>query len=277
MTGTFTTRVLPGFGLSLGTSLFFTCLVILLPISALVLELSNLSWVRYWQIITEPRLLAAYKITLVSAVLAAMFNAVFGLLMAWILTRTRFPGRAMLDGLVDLPFALPTAVAGLMLADLFAPSGWYGQLLALVDIHIAYSGAGIVVAMAFTSIPFVIRAVQPVLEGLENEFEEAATILGANRLQCFMRVILPELAPALMAGTALSFARSLGEYGAVIFIAGNIAWKTEVISLLIFVREQEFDFPAASAISSVVMVFSLCVLFTVNVLQSRFGRRLGAH
>lgn len=276
MTATFTRRILPGFGLSLGTSLFFTCLIILLPLSGLALEISQMSLTRNWQIITEPRLMSAYKITLIAAAIAALFNAVFGLLMAWILTRYCFPCRVILDGLVDLPFALATVVAGLMLADLFSPAGWCGKLLAEIGIHITYSSMGIIVAMAFTSIPYVIRAVQPVLEGLEPEFEEVAKTIGAHRLQRFWRIILLGLAPALMSGSAISFARSLGEFGAVIFIAGNIAWKSEVISFLIFVREQEFDFPAASAIASVVMVFSLGVLFTVNVLQSRYGQRLGA-
>lgn len=270
-------RVLPGFGLSLGTSLFFTCLILLLPMSALVIQLSKMTWADYWHVVTEPELVAAYKVTLLSAALASAFNAVFGMLMAWILTRYTFPGKILLNGLMDLPFALPTAVAGLTLAGLFSTTGWYGQWLAQFGIKVSYTWLGIAVAMAFTSIPFVIRTVQPVLEELGPEYEEAAETLGARPWQAFYRVILPELAPSLLAGTALSFTRSLGEFGAVIFIAGNIAWKTEVISLMIFIRQQEFDFPASSAIASVIMAASLVLLFGINVLQSRYGRRLGGH
>lgn len=268
-------RVLPGFGLSLGTSLFFTCLILLLPVSALLMQLSQMTWAEYWRVISDPQLVAAYKITLLSAAIASLFNAVFGTLMAWVLTRYRFPGRTFLDGLMDLPFALPTAVAGLTLAGLFSSNRWYGHWLAEHGIKVTYTWLGIAVAMAFTSIPFVIRTVQPVLEELGPEYEEAAETLGARPSQAFFKVILPEIAPSLLAGTALSFTRSLGEFGAVIFIAGNIAWKTEVISLLIFVRQQEFDFPASSAIASVIMGASLILLFTINTLQSRYGRRLG--
>ncbi|ARU94845.1 sulfate/thiosulfate ABC transporter permease CysT [Tatumella citrea] len=270
-------RVLPGFGLSLGTSLFFTCLVLLLPMSALVIQLSKMTWADYWHVVTEPELVAAYKVTILSAALASAFNAVFGLLMAWILTRYQFPGKTLLNGLMDLPFALPTAVAGLTLAGIFSTTGWYGEWLAQFGIKVSYTWLGIAVAMAFTSIPFVIRTVQPVLEELGPEYEEAAETLGARPWQAFYRVILPEVAPALLAGTALSFTRSLGEFGAVIFIAGNIAWKTEVISLMIFIRQQEFDFPASTAIASVIMAASLLLLFGINVLQSRYGRRLGGH
>ncbi|MFT4464185.1 MAG: sulfate/thiosulfate ABC transporter permease CysT [Sodalis sp. (in: enterobacteria)] len=270
-----TKRVLPGFGLSLGGSVLFVCLILLLPLSALVMQLVQMSWSQYWEVITGPELLAAYKITLICAGVASLFNAIFGMLMAWILTRYRFPGRALLDGLMDLPFALPTAVAGLTLATLFSTTGWYGGWLAQFGIKVSYTWLGIAVAMAFTSIPFVVRTVQPVLEELGPEYEEVAQTLGAGHWQTFRRVILPEVAPVLLAGTALSFTRSLGEFGAVIFIAGNIAWKTEVTSLMIFIRLQEFDYPAASAIASVILAASLLLLFVINVLQSRFGRRLG--
>lgn len=268
-------RVLPGFGLSLGSSLFYTCLILLLPLSALVMQLAQMSLAQYWEVISNPQVVAAYKVTLLAAGVASLFNAVFGMLMAWILTRYRFPGRSLLDGLIDLPFALPTAVAGLTLAGLFSTTGWYGQWLAYFDIKVTFTWLGIAVAMAFTSLPFVVRTVQPVLEELGPEYEEAAETLGATRWQSFRRVVLPEVAPALLAGTAISFTRSLGEFGAVIFIAGNIAWKTEVTSLMIFVRLQEFDYPAASAIASVILAASLLLLFSINVLQSRFGRRLG--
>ncbi|NIH30370.1 sulfate/thiosulfate ABC transporter permease CysT [Hafnia paralvei] len=270
-------RVLPGFTLSLGSSLLYTCLILLLPLSALVMQLAQMTWQQYWDVITNPQVVAAYKVTLLAAGVASVFNAVFGMLMAWILTRYEFPGKTLLDGLMDLPFALPTAVAGLTLAGLFSTTGWYGQWLALIDIKVAFTWLGIAVAMAFTSIPFVVRTVQPVLEELGPEYEEAAQTLGASRWQSFRKVVFPEIAPALLAGTALSFTRSLGEFGAVIFIAGNIAWKTEVTSLMIFIRLQEFDYPAASAIASVILAASLLLLFSINTLQSRFGKRIGGH
>lgn len=270
-------RVLPGFGLSLGSSLLFVCLILLLPLSALVMQLSQMTWLQYWRVVTAPQLMAAYQVTLLTAGVAALFNGAFGLLMAWILTRYEFPGRRLLDGLMDLPFALPTAVAGLTLATLFSTSGFYGAWLAHFGIKVSYTWLGITVAMAFTSIPFVVRTVQPVLEELGPEYEEAAQTLGASRWQSFRRVVMPELAPALLAGIALSFTRSLGEFGAVIFIAGNIAWKTEVTSLMIFIQLQQFDYPAASAIASVILAASLLLLFGINVLQSRYGRRVGGH
>ena len=270
-------RVLPGFTLSLGSSLLFVCLVLLLPLSALVMQLSQMTLAQYWDVITNGQVVAAYKVTLLAAGVASLFNCVFGMLMAWILTRYEFPGKSLIDGLMDLPFALPTAVAGLTLAGLFSTTGFYGQWLAHFDIKVSYTWIGIAVAMAFTSIPFVVRTVQPVLEELGPEYEEAAETLGATRIQSFCKVVLPELSPALLAGVALSFTRSLGEFGAVIFIAGNIAWKTEVTSLMIFVRLQEFDYPAASAIASVILAASLLLLFSINTLQSRFGRRVVGH
>ncbi|MDX7988904.1 sulfate/thiosulfate ABC transporter permease CysT [Xenorhabdus sp. 12] len=271
----FNKRVLPGFGLSLGSSLFYICLILLLPLSALTLQLSSMTWAQYWQVIANPQVVAAYQVTLLAAAVASLFNMVFGMLMAWILTRYRFWGRSLLDGLMDLPFALPTAVAGLTLATLFSTTGWYGGWLGNFDIKVSNTWLGIAVAMAFTSLPFVVRTVQPVLEELGPEYEEAAQTLGASGWQTFRRVILPEVSPALLAGTVLSFTRSLGEFGAVIFIAGNIAWQTEVVSLMIFVRLQEFDYPAASAIASVILAASLLLLFSVNVIQSRFGKRIG--
>lgn len=277
MFATTSKRVLPGFGLSLGSTLFYTCLILLLPMSALVVQLSEMSWAQYWAVITHPQIVAAYKVTLLSAGVASIFNAIFGMLLAWIITRYRFPGRKFLDGLMDLPFALPTAVAGLTLATLFSTQGWYGLVLDKFDIKVINTWIGIAVAMSFTSLPFVVRTVQPVLEELGPEYEEAAETLGANRWQTFRKVVLPELSPALLAGTALSFTRSLGEFGAVIFIAGNIAWQTEVVSLMIFIRLQEFDYPAASAVASVILLASLVLLFSINGLQSRFGKRLRGH
>ena len=268
-------RVLPGFTLSLGSSLLFVCLVLLLPLSALVMQLLQMTLAQYWDVITNGQVVAAYKVTLLAAAVASIFNGFFGMLMAWILTRYEFPGKSLVDGLMDLPFALPTAVAGLTLAGLFSTTGFYGQWLAHFDIKVAYTWLGIAVAMAFTSIPFVVRTVQPVLEELGPEYEEAAETLGASRWQSFRRVVLPEVMPSLLAGTALSFTRSLGKFGAVIFIAGNIAWITEVTSLMIFIRLQEFDYPAASAIAPVILAASLLLLFAINTLQSRYGRRLG--
>ena len=268
-------RVLPGFGISLGSSLFFISLVILLPITGLVVQTAELSWAQYWAIISDPRVVASYKVTASAAAVASIFNLFFGLLMAWILTRYRFPGRVLLDGLMDLPFALPTAVAGLTLAAVFSTQGWFGQYLALWDIKVSYAWLGIVVAMTFTSVPFVVRTVQPVLEEFGPEYEEASAALGASPLQTFFKVILPEIKPALLTGTALSFTRSLGEFGAVIFIAGNLPWQTEVTSLMIFVRLQEFDYAAAAAIASVVLLVSLVLLFIINGMQQRYQHITG--
>ncbi|MDP5149610.1 sulfate/thiosulfate ABC transporter permease CysT [Rheinheimera baltica] len=268
-------RVLPGFGISLGSSLFFISLVILLPITGLVVQTAELSWAQYWAIISDPRVVASYKVTASAAAVASIFNLFFGLLMAWILTRYRFPGRLLLDGLMDLPFALPTAVAGLTLAAVFSTQGWFGQYLALWDIKVSYAWLGIVVAMTFTSVPFVVRTVQPVLEEFGSEYEEASATLGASPLQTFFKVILPEIKPALLTGTALSFTRSLGEFGAVIFIAGNLPWQTEVTSLMIFVRLQEFDYAAAAAIASVVLLVSLVLLFIINGMQQRYQHITG--
>ncbi|VFP86168.1 sulfate/thiosulfate ABC transporter permease CysT [Candidatus Erwinia haradaeae] len=268
-------NVLPGFALSLGSSLFFTCIILLLPMSALLMQLSQMTLSQYWEVITNPQVITAYKVTLLSAGAASLFNTFFGMLMAWILTRYNFTGRLLLNSLIDLPFALPTAVAGLTLTKLFSINGWYGQWLSCFDIKISYTWLGIAIAMAFTSAPFVIRTVQPVLEELGPEYEEAAETLGASKFQSFIRVVLPEVGPSLLAGTVLSFTRSLGEFGAVIFIAGNIAWKTEVTSLMIFVRLQEYDYPAATAIASVILIASLFLLFTINILQNRFGQRIG--
>lgn len=267
-------RVLPGFTLSLGTSMLFVSLIILLPLTGLVMNTSQMGWSQYWQVISDPRVVATYKVTASAAAAASLFNMVFGLLMAWILTRYRFPGRALLDGLMDLPFALPTAVAGLTLASLFATNGWYGEWLADFGIKVSYTWMGIVIAMVFTSVPFVVRTVQPVLEDLGPEYEEAAATLGATPWQAFSRVVLPELKPALITGTALSFTRSLGEFGAVIFIAGNMAWQTEITSLMIFIKIQEFDLAGASAIASVILLASFVLLFLINGIQSRFMRRV---
>lgn len=267
-------RVLPGFALSLGISLFFVSLVLLLPISGLVVETSGMGWARFWQVITDPRVLESYKVTLWTALAASLFNGVFGLLLAWVLVRYEFPGKRLVDAVVDLPFALPTAVAGITLVALFSQNGWYGQWLTQLGVNVAFTPLGIVVAMSFTSIPFVVRTVQPVLEDLAPEDEEAAITLGASDTRVFRQVVFPAIWPALVTGIALSFTRSLGEFGAIIFIAGNMPYVSEVTSLMIFIRLQEFDYAAASAIASVVLLVSLVLLFAINLWQARFLRRL---
>lgn len=268
-------QVLPGFGLSLGLSLFFVALVLLLPLTGLVMNVARLSLTDYWAVISDAQVLAAFRVTLWAAAWASLVNAVCGLLLAWVLVRYRFFGRGIVDALVDLPFALPTAVAGIALAALFAADGWLGRPLAALGVQVAFQPLGIVVAMVFTSIPFVVRAVQPVLEALPRQVEEAAATLGARPWQVFCRVILPLLSPALVSGVVLSFARSLGEFGAVIFIAGNQPFVSKVVSLVIFERLQEFDMPAAAALASVMLALSLLLLLVVNVWQGFFLRRFG--
>lgn len=260
------TPLLPGFGLSFGISVLYLSLVILLPLSALLLYVSDMTWAQYWFAISDPRVVQSYKVTVSAAFYSTLAVLVLGLLLAWIITRYDFPGRRIVDALVDLPFALPTSVAGLTLAALLVPNGWIGQWLGF---KVAYAYAGIVVAMVFTSIPFVVRTVQPVLQDLGSEYEEAARTLGASRAQTFAKLILPTLAPALITGGSQAFIRSLGEFGAVIMIAGNIPFQTEVSSLMIFVRLQEFNYPAAAAIASVILLASLILLFLLQVLQGR--------
>lgn len=268
------TRVLPGFGLSMGISVLFISLVLLLPMIGLFGQLSDLSLAEYWAIISDPRVVASYTVTIGAAGVAALVNAIFGLLLAWVLVRYEFPGKRLLDALMDLPFALPTAVAGITLATLYAKSGWAGGLLEPLGFKVAYTWVGIALAMAFTSIPFVVRTVQPVLEDMPAEIDEAAVSLGASDGVAFRRVILPHLWPALVTGTGLAFVRSLGEFGAVIFIAGNMPFETEITSLMIFVKLQEYDYAGASAIASVVLATSLMLLLVINLWQGRFIRRL---
>ncbi len=264
--------VLPGFGLSLGVSSFFITLIILFPVSALFAYSAELSLAQYWQAVTDPRVLASYRVTVSAALYATLGSVLIGLLLAWVTVRYDFPGRRLLDTLIDLPFALPTAVAGLTLSVLLAPSGWVGQWFDAVGIKIAYAYPGIVIAMTFTSLPFVVRTLQPVLQDFAREVEEAARTLGASRMQIFWRVILPTLIPALVTGGAQSFIRSLGEFGAVVMIAGNIPFRTEVSSLMIFVRLQEFEYPAAAAIATVILLTSLLLMFALYVLQGRVLR-----
>jgi len=267
-------HLLPGFALSLGISLLFISLVLLLPLSGLLVQTAGMSWADYWAVVTDSRVTASYQITLLMALGASLLNGVVGLLLAWVLVRYNFPGKRLIDALVDLPFALPTAVAGITLATLFAEGGWYGQGLAQLGIQVAYTPLGILIAMLFTSLPFVVRNLQPVMEDLNSGDEEAALSLGAKDWTVFRRVIFPALWPALVMGVVLSFIRSLGEFGAVIFIAGNMPYLSEVTSLMIFVRLQEFDYAAASAIASVILMASLVLLFTVNIWQTRYLKRL---
>ncbi|MFY3309940.1 sulfate ABC transporter permease subunit CysT [Achromobacter ruhlandii] len=261
--------VLPGFGLSFGVSSLFITLVILLPLSALPLYSSQMSWGQYWQAVTDPRVLASYRVTLLAAFYSTAVVLVIGLLLAWILVRYRFPGRALLDAAIDLPFALPTAVAGLTLSVLLAPGGWVGQWFAPLGIKISYAFPGLVIAMIFTSLPFVVRSVQPVLADIGAEYEEAARTLGAGPGQTAWRILLPALVPALFTGGSQALIRSLGEFGAVVMIAGNIPYKTEVTSLMIFSRLAEYNYPAAAAIATVVLAASLLLLFALQALQGR--------
>lgn len=265
-------RVLPGFGLTMGTTLLFIGIIVLLPLAGLVAQAGGLEMQEFWALVTSERALASYRITLQSAVGASAFNLFFGLLLAWILVRYSFPGRMILDAAIDLPFALPTAVAGLALTGLFSANGWYGRLLEPLGIQVAYSGLGIAAAMAFTTLPFIVRSVQPVLEDLEPELEEAAQTLGATSWQTFQRIILPAILPALLSGFVLSLARALGEFGAVIFIAGNMPYETEIVSLLIMIRLEEYDYASAAALASVMLGAAFLLLIGTSLLQGHISR-----
>lgn len=261
-------RVLPGFGLSMGVTLLYVALVVLAPLAALVLKGAEIGLSEWWRIVTAPRTIAAFRLTLTAALMATVFNALYGLLMAWVLVRYDFPGKRLLDGLMDVPFALPTAVAGLALTALFAGNGWYGAVLEPMGISIVYTIWGVAVAMAFTSIPFVVRTVQPVLEDLDPALEQAAVTLGARPFQIFRRVVFPAILPAFTAGITLSFARSLGEFGAVVFIAGNLPGQTEIASLLAFIRLEEYDYAGAAAIALTLLGFAFVLLVVSNLIQA---------
>ncbi|GAB6047422.1 sulfate ABC transporter permease subunit CysT [Methyloparacoccus murrellii] len=259
--------VLPGFTLTLGFTLLYLSLIVLIPLSATFFKAATLGWGGFWEAITQPRVLASYRLTFGAALAGAAINAVFGLLVAWVLVRYEFAGKRLVDALVDLPFALPTAVAGIALATLYASKGWIGQLAAPHGIKIAYTPLGIVIALTFIGLPFVVRTVQPVLEDFEAELEEAAASLGASRWQTFTRVILPTLAPALLTGFALAFARAVGEYGSVIFIAGNIPMVSEITPLLIITKLEQYDYAGATALAVSMLVVSFGLLLTINALQ----------
>lgn len=265
-------NALPGFGLTLGYTLFYLSLIVLLPLGGLFLRVAELSWSELWSHATHPRAMAAYRLTFGASFLAAVINAIFGTITAWVLVRYRFPGKRLLDALVDFPFALPTAVAGLTLSSLFAANGWLGQYLVPLGIQGAFSPLGIVIALTFVGLPFIVRTLQPVLEDLERDTEEAAATLGAGRLRTFVSVIAPTLLPALLTGFALAFARAVGEYGSVIFIAGNKPFETEITPLLIIIRLEEYDYTGAMTIAVVMLLASFVLLAIINALERRTRR-----
>jgi len=262
-------RMLPGFGLSMGITLTYLTLVILIPLSTLLLKTATLTWTQFADTITSPRTLAAYRLSFGAALVAALVNAVFGLLVAWVLERYRFPGRRLIDGLVDLPFALPTAVAGIVLTTFYAGNGWIGRFLEPRGIKVDYTPLGVVVALTFVGLPFVVRTVQPVLRGLDPQIEGAAASLGAGRFETFRRVVLPELLPATLTGLTLAFARGLGEYGSVIFIAGNMPMRSEITPLLIMIKLEQFDYAGATAIALVFLLASFALLLFINLVTLR--------
>jgi len=268
-------RVLPGFGLSLGFSLAYLSLIVLIPLSAVFIKSLGIGWEGLWEILSSERILKSLQLSFSSAIIAALINVVFGLLLAWCLVRYSFPGKRIVDALVDLPFALPTAVAGIALTSLYAPTGWIGQYLDPIGIKVAYTPIGITLALIFIGIPFVVRTVQPVLSDLETELEEAASALGANRFQVVTKVIFPILLPALITGFALAFARGVGEYGSVIFIAGNQPFETEIAPLMIISRLEEYDYAGATTIAVVMLLISFVMLFLINLLQAWASRRTG--
>jgi len=264
--------ILPGFGLTLGFTTFFLSALVLLPLAALVLRTASLSWHDFLQILLDERAVASYRLSFGAALLAAFVNAVFGFIVAWSLVRYDFPGRRLLDALIDLPFALPTAVSGIALAAVFSPTGWLGQKLALAGVQVAYTWIGVVVALILIGMPFVVRSVQPALVEVQRDLEEAAETLGANPWQVFRRIILPAVLPALLTGFTLAFARGVGEYGSVVFISGNLPFKTEITPLLIVIKLEQFDYDGAAALGFIMLLISFAMLFAINLVQT-WGRR----
>jgi sulfate transport system permease protein len=267
--------VIPGFGLTLGFSLTYLSAIVLIPLVALVLRSASLGWSDFWAIAADRRTLTALRLSFGASLAAASINALFGVLIAWVIVRYRFPGRRLVDAFIDLPFALPTAVAGIALTALYAPNGWLGQQLAPLGIKVAYTPLGVIVALTFIGLPFVVRTVQPVLEDVDRELEEVAATLGANRRQIVQRIVLPALAPAILTGFALALARAIGEYGSVIFIAGNIPYVSEIAPLLIVIRLEEFNYAGATAVAAVMLAISFAMLFAVNLIQAWSRRRFG--
>ncbi|MGY6216428.1 sulfate ABC transporter permease subunit CysT [Methylolobus aquaticus] len=267
-------NVLPGFNISLGFTIFYLSLVVLIPLSAVFLKSFTLTWDQFWAAVTAPRVLASYRLTFGASLVAASINAVFGLLVAWVLVRYEFPAKKLVDALVDLPFALPTAVAGITLATIYAKNGWVGQFLAPLGIKVAFTPLGVVVALTFIGLPFVVRTIQPILEDFPKEMEEAAASLGATRVQTFVMVILPSIGPAVLTGFALAFARAIGEYGSVIFIAGNIPMVSEITPLMIVTKLEQYDEAGATSIAAAMLVASFLLLLGINLLQSWSSRVL---
>lgn len=268
-------NVLPGFGLSLGFTLTYLSLIVLIPLAAVFIKSAGLSFEEFWDAVSSPRVMASYRLSFGMSLLAAAINAVFGLMLAWALVRYTFPGRRLVDSLVDLPFAMPTAVAGIALTALYAQNGWIGQFLEPLGIKIAFTPLGVLVALIFIGLPFVVRTVQPVLQDLDTDLEEAAATLGATRIQAFLRVVLPTLTPALLTGFALAFARAVGEYGSVIFIAGNIPMVSEITPLIIITKLEQYDYAGATAIAAVMLTLSFILLLLINALQAWTNRRAG--
>jgi sulfate/thiosulfate transport system permease protein len=266
-------RVLPGFGLSMGYTLIYLSLIVLIPIAFLFLKASTISLAEFWETVSDDRVVASYKLTIYTSLIAALVNAVFGTLIAWVLVRYDFYGKRIIDALVDLPFALPTAVAGIALTTIYAPNGWIGQYFEAMGIKVAYTPLGIMVALTFIGLPFVVRSVQPVLQDLDRQYEEAASTLGASSTQIFVKIILPAIFPAILTGFALAFARALGEYGSVVFISGNMPMKTEIVPLLIITKLEQFNYAGAAAIAVVMLVFSFVLLFLINFWQWRTTKK----
>ena len=265
--------ILPGFGLSLGFTVLYLSLIVLIPLGAVFLKTSTLSWPQFWHVVSGPRAVASYRLSFGASAIAATINLVFGLVVAWVLVRYTFPGKRIFDSLVDLPFALPTAVAGIALTSIYSTNGWIGQYLQPLGIKAAYSRLGVVIALTFTGLPFVVRTVQPVLEDLDKEMEEAAASLGADRWQTVTRVLLPAIMPAALTGFAMAFARAVGEYGSVVFISGNMPMRTEITPLLIITKLEQYDYAGATAIAVVMLVASFALLLAINLLQAWSGSR----
>ncbi|MCP3776226.1 sulfate ABC transporter permease subunit CysT [Paenibacillus sp. MZ04-78.2] len=266
--------ILPGFGLSMGFTVLYLSLIVLFPLSAIFIKSSGMGWEAFWHTITDPRVIASYKISFGTAFGAALVNSVFGFIVAWVLVRYSFPGKKIVDALVDLPFALPTAVAGIALTTIYSQNGWVGKLLEPLGIKVAFTPLGIMLALTFIGIPFVVRTLQPVMEELEKEVEEAAVSLGASRWKTFVRILFPELLPALLTGFTLAFARAVGEYGSVVFISGNMPMKTEIAPLLIMTKLEQYDYAGATAIAVVMLVISFVTLLVINLLQWRANRHV---
>jgi sulfate transport system permease protein len=266
--------VLPGFRITMGFTLLYLCLIVIVPLMTLPARTATMTWEAFWRAITDPQVVASYQLSIGASLIAAAINALFGLIVAWVLVRYRFPGRRLVDSLVDLPFALPTAVAGITLTTIYAPNGWIGQILDGYGVKVAFTRLGVTVAMIFIGLPFVVRTVQPVIEDLDLEVEEAAASLGASRVAIVTRVILPYLYPAWLTGFALAFARSVGEYGSVVFISGNMPMQTQIAPLIIITKLEQFDYAGATAIALVMLLLSFALLLTINALQGWTARRV---